>query len=659
MLRLVDSAGASCVREDSASFESTAEERLPSLTKSQLLEARFGDRDRSAQASGLQRGLRRLAAGQAQVEIAIGAGLEALHSRFDIRELGHSNFDALCTGRLGFSAAHGRELRRLSRRLPELPHLREAFLAGLIPRTRVRELLDIATPEDDAAWARLAMQLTTRELKRRVGDVRAGRDPAPEGACASDDEENDELVRVSWQATAAERATWEFGLALLRQLIGKRGPLSELAEALAAETLSGFGPFESPEEPAPGPAELHVRSRPPNGRRRRPNRREPKMRRALRRLQRALDRARDEDEAALAIPDIEGCETAWQVSDHLVALVRRLTGLESERARLLSWMQGRALYRELGHVRFHDWLEHELGLAPRDARRLLDLQSRLSLLPSLEQAWHCGELTTHQAWQLSEVAAFDTQDDWMRYALSATPKLLDAAVEQLRIAERRAPRPGPPWGVPLRTLLLDWQEHFGLRRRRELRVAEGACASSGADRDPGEPAGLPLSGSWRLGRIGFSAPASVAGLWRQACAAVRTDAGEGTDAGTVLSDSDVVRRMLEHLLEVHVTEEVLAQARRHRAIERDGWTCQMPHCRSNGPFHEHHRQFRSAGGSDDLANLTALCVGCHAMLHAGHVVVLGEAPDGLTFLLGTRREAYADERRRAHVGGRREAERTA
>jgi len=642
MLRLVDSAGASRVREDAASFDSGSPKRLPPVTNSEWLDARFVDDDRLRQAQGLQRSLRRLAAFQARVELVIGAGLEALHSRFDLRELGHSNSDALCTGRLGFSASHGRELRRLARRLPELPQLRDVFLAGLVPRTRVRELLDIATPEDDAAWARLAMQLTSRELKRRVRDVKSGRDPGPGGACASD--EDDDLVRVSWLASGAERAGWEFGLALLRQLLGKRGPKAELAEALAAETLSGFGPPELPDGcvRSPGASRLLDRSHPRKPRRREPNRREPNGRKALRRLRRALERARDDEAAALPpLPEIESCETAWQVHDQLVALVRRLTGLESERARLLSWVQGRALYRELGHDCFHDWLEVQLGLGPRDARRLIELQSRLSALPSLEQAWQCGEFTTHQAWQLSEVAVFDTQADWMDYAHSATPKLLDAAVEQLRVAEARAPRPLPPWGMPLRALLLDWQEHFGLRRRRELRIAEGACASGEADRNLADSPRL--SGVWRLGRIGFSAPASVATLWGQACQAVRAE------AGTILSDADVVRRMLEHLLEVHVTEEVLAQARRHRAIERDGWTCQMPHCRSNGPFHEHHRQFRSAGGSDEESNLVTLCAPCHAMLHAGHVVVLGRAPDELTFLLGTRREAHAGERRLARA----------
>jgi hypothetical protein len=118
-----------------------------------------------------------------------------------------------------------------------------------------------------------------------------------------------------------------------------------------------------------------------------------------------------------------------------------------------------------------------------------------------------------------------------------------------------------------------------------------------------------------------------------------------------------MRFMVAHLVETHVTDEVLAEAAKHRAIERDAWICQMPHCRSRAPLHEHHVKFRSAGGSDELSNLVTLCMPCHAMLHAGHVVILQPVPrpgadedadspaSELTFLLGTRRERYVGERR--------------
>ena len=51
-------------------------------------------------------------------------------------------------------------------------------------------------------------------------------------------------------------------------------------------------------------------------------------------------------------------------------------------------------------------------------------------------------------------------------------------------------------------------------------------------------------------------------------------------------------------------------------------------------LNEHHRVFRSAGGCDDLCNKLTLCVPCHDLVHEGKVVITGDAPDGLRFLLG-------------------------
>jgi hypothetical protein len=42
--------------------------------------------------------------------------------------------------------------------------------------------------------------------------------------------------------------------------------------------------------------------------------------------------------------------------------------------------------------------------------------------------------------------------------------------------------------------------------------------------------------------------------------------------------------------------------------------------------------FRSAGGSDDLANLTTLCAAHHQRcVHAGLIRIRGRAPEGLVF----------------------------
>lgn len=49
----------------------------------------------------------------------------------------------------------------------------------------------------------------------------------------------------------------------------------------------------------------------------------------------------------------------------------------------------------------------------------------------------------------------------------------------------------------------------------------------------------------------------------------------------------------------------------------DGWeeapVCFL--CKNNGPFHRHHKIFRSQGGSNSSDNLVLLCEVCHGAVH--------------------------------------------
>lgn len=52
---------------------------------------------------------------------------------------------------------------------------------------------------------------------------------------------------------------------------------------------------------------------------------------------------------------------------------------------------------------------------------------------------------------------------------------------------------------------------------------------------------------------------------------------------------------------------------RKQVLERDGWKCTA--CGRTDHLHVHHIVPRSAGGSDELDNLTTLCVRCHSNQH--------------------------------------------
>ncbi len=63
----------------------------------------------------------------------------------------------------------------------------------------------------------------------------------------------------------------------------------------------------------------------------------------------------------------------------------------------------------------------------------------------------------------------------------------------------------------------------------------------------------------------------------------------------------------------------------------------MPGCTSQSNLHRHHIELRSAGGSDDDANLITLCAFHHLRgVHQGLVRISGVAPDRLRFELGLR-----------------------
>jgi hypothetical protein len=83
---------------------------------------------------------------------------------------------------------------------------------------------------------------------------------------------------------------------------------------------------------------------------------------------------------------------------------------------------------------------------------------------------------------------------------------------------------------------------------------------------------------------------------------------------------------------------------------RERFRCAIPGCTVHGGS-GHHVRFRSRGGSDDPSNLLFVCYLHHIPgIHAGHVRVSGEAPDGLRIELGIRPDGTALE---TFVHGRR------
>ncbi|HEX7840023.1 MAG TPA: HNH endonuclease signature motif containing protein [Kofleriaceae bacterium] len=70
---------------------------------------------------------------------------------------------------------------------------------------------------------------------------------------------------------------------------------------------------------------------------------------------------------------------------------------------------------------------------------------------------------------------------------------------------------------------------------------------------------------------------------------------------------------------------------REQVFARDHQRCTVPGCRSARNLDVHHIIEQARGGTHELWNLTLLCSGHHAALHAGLLTMQGQAPYGIAF----------------------------
>jgi hypothetical protein len=145
--------------------------------------------------------------------------------------------------------------------------------------------------------------------------------------------------------------------------------------------------------------------------------------------------------------------------------------------------------------------------------------------------------------------------------------------------------------------------------------SEGTVVGGGSDsargREAPAPAASPAQTGARPSLFGktvaffFTAPRDVGRLFRGTLATVQRRIEQKN--GRTASESEALEAMLEHAFATWGLAHAELQ-REHAVFERDGWRCTFPGCTSYGNLNDHHLDYRSWGGSDDLSNRTALCL---------------------------------------------------
>ncbi len=560
------------------------------------------DRDR---AQGLHHGLLSLRCALAAVELRLGElfAYFAPGGRFTFEPLGSATREAGCQERFGISWALARQLIDLSRAFASLPLSREAFLLGIVERSKLRWLVKVATPSTEAGWLSLASR---RGEKQLVADVRAFRERAvssEEVRAATGVEEERVWVRLTGTpAQGAALRAWVYPS--VRMIAGNdRLQPWECMELLCADGIAGLN-VEIPEPVEGGAAHERVRA----------------VKLDDEKLRELAVKWRVQQVAKpLELPRVAEDAPFEEVLGALMRCVRFRQRVLAERATLLYWLDGCNLWRHLGAKTLVAYAGRALGMPPKDLREALRLRARLSMVPEVRRAWLRGMLSAFAARQVANIASRETDDQWVDHLEKCTGKRIDAelrwhdlAMHALDIAEWRKLTDG---GRPQPSLSME-----KLRSGVETMIRD--CVQK-HDADAPEMRAI-AEVRPALTSFGFWAPPHIAALVRATLNEVRAW-GDGTE-----TDGDVIVMMTEELIEeISADRPILSREMRinYAAFKRDGWQCTNPHCRSRRNLHGHHAVFRSHGGSDEKWNKKTLCAACHLRLvHQGFLVITRARP---------------------------------
>ncbi len=182
----------------------------------------------------LHRTLKRIAKARAHLDLQEAEALREAQQLRLWRQFGHVSLADYMVQELGYSSHRAAEDRlRVANALPQLPEISKAIENGEINFSQARELVRVATPENEQAWLGKAKEMNVREVEQAVAGHAKGDLP--------EDPVDTRLVRKTiWLSVRPET---EVLLRQVRQVLAKeRGEkLDEDAalEALCRAYLSG------------------------------------------------------------------------------------------------------------------------------------------------------------------------------------------------------------------------------------------------------------------------------------------------------------------------------------------------------------------------------------------------------------------------------------
>jgi len=505
-------------------------------------------------------------------------------------------------------------------------------------------------------------------------------------ATPSDEQADDDLLRITMPVPAAVRAAFDETLVLYRAVSGCEASVSSFVEALVAESLAGPQPPEAGAG-SPGSARcpdvaVETISESKTG--------AALVERALARSSgswAALPHGAERTGAVAASHLLSRLQTvsrragegdAAELDRQIRTLVALEDELERELGRMLCAIGERGGWVRLMFAGLRHYAEQRLGLRRTAAEGRARLARALRRLPHLRQAYEEGRVGFESAILVLRILGRDPVEDdveraWVERAAEATVKRLRDEARALgrhRAVAASRGCPGAPAGMAPRPMSdADW--HGSLHQRPgEIRERvhdlgnRSAAAVGGAFVDSSdvflrlrlpEGAGRELLAAIESRRRGLTAEVEAVPWdepWPEAAVpaslrAARTFSGRCRRVPAWVG----LLALLEDFVDTWDDAGGMPQRRAQSVYVRDGWRCAAPGCTSRRNLEDHHVQYRSRGGERrGLSNRICLCRFHHARgEHGGLASCRGAAPLDLLWRLGRADvgEWFRNERRSA------------
>jgi HNH endonuclease len=341
------------------------------------------------------------------------------------------------------------------------------------------------------------------------------------------------------------------------------------------------------------------------------------------------------------------CREKWSVADPVTlheALLRGArwrSALDADELAQLRRAKQVRLWRDHGYATMTEYLESELGYAPRTITERIRVAEALEALPELEDALAAHEIAFSAVRELTRVVSPEKQRAWLDHVKGKNLRQIEEAVQGLPYGAD----PSAPKSPKLRRQRLSYDDVLPetLALERQARLA--ANESAGGARRLDDNAFLALV--MRSFVSGSSATDEVPRPAYQISITTCRDCKRGWQNGAgrefPIAQSTIDRAACdaEHLgaLETESPERLTSSVTprlRRLVFARDGYRCANPPCRSTRNLEIHHVEHQEHGGNHALSNITLMCGACHTLHHDGRLVVRGTAPDALEFIRAPR-----------------------